>query len=228
MRTAIAIALAWSGLITACLAAPAGAQPPPPPAPQQDSVTGSALDCEGGVCPGGVETSLFQSYTADAHSDPDGTNPSGTMGSDSHVPGAYYTGHLTVTCLSVSGHTAIVGVTGTIRAVTLFWMDGFDLPAGGLMRITDGGGPASGLDTVESHVGVDLEPPYLPIPGPTDCSSFPPGATPVRNVDGGDLVVTDAPTAPVTKADCRDGGWARYGFGNLGQCIAFVERGPTR
>ena len=228
MRTAIA-AIVTSVTLLACIAAPAGARPSPPPPPQQDSVTGSALNC-GGVCPEGTFGSIYQSYTADAHSDPDGTHPSGTMGSYTHVAGEYDTGYLTVTCLSVSGHTAIVGVTGTIRVVTLFWMDGFDLPTGGLMRITDGGvGAASGLDTVESQLATDFDPPYLPVAGPTDCSTFPSGVEPVHNVDGGDLVVTDAPTRPATEGECRDGGWARYGFNNQGQCIAYVERGakPT-
>ena len=30
---------------------------------------------------------------------------------------------------------------------------------------------------------------------------------------------------PETKADCKDGGWADYGFRNQGLCIAFVETG---
>lgn len=33
------------------------------------------------------------------------------------------------------------------------------------------------------------------------------------------------PGDPVTKDDCKDGGWAAYGFENQGQCIAFVETG---
>ena len=28
---------------------------------------------------------------------------------------------------------------------------------------------------------------------------------------------------PETKADCKDGGWADYGFRNQGLCVAFVE-----
>jgi hypothetical protein len=30
---------------------------------------------------------------------------------------------------------------------------------------------------------------------------------------------------PETKADCKDGGWADYGFRNQGLCVAFVETG---
>jgi len=33
------------------------------------------------------------------------------------------------------------------------------------------------------------------------------------------------PVDPVTKDDCKDGGWMAYGFRNQGQCIAFVETG---
>ena len=30
---------------------------------------------------------------------------------------------------------------------------------------------------------------------------------------------------PLTKDDCKDGGWADYGFRNQGQCIRFVNTG---
>jgi hypothetical protein len=30
---------------------------------------------------------------------------------------------------------------------------------------------------------------------------------------------------PVSKTDCADGGWERYGFKNQGQCNRFVETG---
>jgi hypothetical protein len=42
----------------------------------------------------------------------------------------------------------------------------------------------------------------------------------------GDLVVVDAPPAPTSKDQCKNGGYTAYGFKNPGQCIAFVERGP--
>jgi len=44
---------------------------------------------------------------------------------------------------------------------------------------------------------------------------------------GGRLAVDlpEAPADPVTKDDCKDGGWMAYGFRNQGQCIAFVETG---
>jgi len=35
----------------------------------------------------------------------------------------------------------------------------------------------------------------------------------------------EAPVDPVTKDDCKDGGWTAFGFKNQGQCVAFVETG---
>jgi hypothetical protein len=35
----------------------------------------------------------------------------------------------------------------------------------------------------------------------------------------------EAPVDPVTKDDCKDGGWMTYGFRNQGQCVDFVETG---
>lgn len=32
-------------------------------------------------------------------------------------------------------------------------------------------------------------------------------------------------TSPVTKDDCKDGGWETFGFSNQGQCVRFVETG---
>ena len=43
----------------------------------------------------------------------------------------------------------------------------------------------------------------------------------------GDLVVVDAPPSPTSKDQCTNGGYVRYGFKNQGQCVAFVQRGPT-
>jgi len=37
--------------------------------------------------------------------------------------------------------------------------------------------------------------------------------------------VPEAPVDPVTKDDCKDGGWMAFGFKNQGQCVDFVETG---
>ena len=42
----------------------------------------------------------------------------------------------------------------------------------------------------------------------------------------GDLVVVDAPPSPTSKEQCKNGGFASFGFKNQGECVAFVERGP--
>ena len=64
---------------------------------------------------------------------------------------------------------------------------------------------------------------YLDTP---DCAA--PGVTPQLIPTVGDFRVTDAPSVPTTKDQCKDGGWTRYGarFKNQGRCVAFVERGP--
>jgi hypothetical protein len=45
-------------------------------------------------------------------------------------------------------------------------------------------------------------------------------------VVGGDIVVVDAPPLPTSKEQCKQGGYAAFGFTNQGQCVAFVQRGP--
>lgn len=51
--------------------------------------------------------------------------------------------------------------------------------------------------------------------------AFPSGASNV----GYDLTISPASADPQTKDQCRNGGWAAYGFSNQGQCIRFVETG---
>jgi hypothetical protein len=57
-----------------------------------------------------------------------------------------------------------------------------------------------------------------------DCSpSSPTTAAPLIR---GDLKVVDAQPPPTSKAQCVNGGWRQLGFANQGLCIAFVNRGP--
>lgn len=44
-------------------------------------------------------------------------------------------------------------------------------------------------------------------------------------VTGDDTVIYDFDVEPVTKDDCKSGGWADYGFKNQGACIQFVNTG---
>lgn len=51
--------------------------------------------------------------------------------------------------------------------------------------------------------------------------AFPSGASNV----GYDLAISPATADPQNKDQCKDGGWADYGFGNQGHCVSFVETG---
>jgi hypothetical protein len=44
----------------------------------------------------------------------------------------------------------------------------------------------------------------------------------------GDIVVQDAQPFATSQARCTNGGWRDFGdtFGNQGQCVALVQRGP--
>jgi hypothetical protein len=191
----------------------------------EDSVTGTALDCTlPPECPDPPGAGLYWSLTADARSGPAGEAPLGTMVFTERVvggPGAL-TYDTNVTCLSVSGRTAIVGVAGTLtfaRFGIMTWVAGH-------VRVIDGGGPGSGQDTFEFDLTVGpvppFEPPSPPQPGPTDCSTFQQGGTVFSN-DEGDLIVTDAQPFPSSKEQCKNGGWRNYpGFKNQGDCVSFV------
>jgi hypothetical protein len=200
------VARAATGLAMAVLMVavpPATAQ-----APAGDSVTGDLFDRDTGL----------QVFVLDAHSDPSGGNPSGT--SEWHVGGGLGpTWSATVTCLSVSGSTAVIGFSGT-----MFFLG--DLrPTAGLIRVVDGGGPSSALDSFET-AETQGPPNGAPIPGPTDCSSYPSSFTPSDSGvnHSGDITVIDAPPLPITKDQCKNGGWRQYGFKNQGACIALVIR----
>ena len=94
--------------------------------------------------------------------------------------------------------------------------------------------------------------PVTPRPAGTDCPSSPAGLPPGSHirvvalnlgdtsandagVDGyfdnvvvetaGGTTVFDFEAAPTSRDDCKNGGWADYGFRNQGQCIRFVNTG---
>ncbi len=189
-----------------------------------DSVEGTALACrqppDGCLSlPPGQFGTLVR-LTADAHSGPSGESPGGTMTWDERFVGGFSHSATNVTCLSVSGGTAVVGVTG-IRRVTII-AGSIDVTIVGLIRVV--AGPGSGPDTIEFDVEQGLPSPPTPVPpGPTDCSAFP-ASVPLDTADDeGDLVVHDAQALPTSKAQCRNGGWRIYGvFKNQGDCVSFV------
>jgi hypothetical protein len=211
--------------VAVCWAPAAAAQ-----GPAQDSVTGRAANCVSleedlATCPPDLPLSYI-SLTADAVSGPSGQDPAGTMTWIERFVGGGALGETQVSCVSVSGNVAIIGVTGTRTLVGLFGR--IPLMTAGLIRVTDGGGTESGLDSFEFELvqgPFPPSPPGPPLPGPTDCSSFPAGGE-VRHNLGGDLVVYDAPPLPTSKDQCKNGGWQTYRvFKNQGQCVTFVATG---
>jgi hypothetical protein len=179
-------------------------------APAGDSVAGDLFDNYTGL----------QVFVLDVHSDPSGENPTGTLGW--HVGGGLGPSwSATVTCLSVSGSTAVIGFSGRV-----YFMRELS-PTAGLIRVVDGGGPSSALDSFE-WAETQGPPNGAPIPGPTDCSSYPssfaPSGTGVNR--DGDITVIDAPPLPTTNDQCKNGGWRSYGvFNNQGSCVSFVATG---
>jgi hypothetical protein len=176
-----------------------------------DSVKGGMLFLNGGA-----------GANVDARSGPLGENANGAATIES-------TGNFgpkwdwEVTCLNVRGKTAIVGVTGS-EWTGYGW--GETYPSAGLLRIVDGGGNASRLDTLE-FATIEGQQDGPPIPGPTTCSEYPGdygvSSGPHPNEDG-DMVVTDVQPPPSTTQQCDSGGWRTYRFENQGQCDAFVAQ----
>jgi hypothetical protein len=200
----LVVSPALVGVLLLGVSAVVGAQ-----GPTGDSVKGHQFD-------------IPYSFDIDAFSGPSGENPSGVI--SVHLGGGNGTTYrLAVTCLSVTGNQAIIGVSGTVGG-------SLGQGTGGLMRVGDNGGLGSGLDTLALALEFRQGPPDpTPLPGPTTCSEFPTGSGPLQTTSLGDIVVTDAqPPLPTTKNQCKNGGWRHYGstFKNEGQCVAFVQRGP--
>jgi hypothetical protein len=190
---AVGAAFSWAGVSQAQM-------------PTEDSVVAHGFD------PG------FLFLDVEARSGPSGENPSGTV--FFHLGGGFgpnYTAD--VTCLNVTGNTAVIGFFGT-RSIGPF-VD----PVSGLIRVTDGGGPGSRADLFEGP-SEDTIPPVTP---QTDCSTFPTGTGDRFDVFSdptGDIVVTDAQPLPISKDQCKNGGWRTFGvFKNQGDCVSWVATG---
>jgi hypothetical protein len=172
----------------AVIAAPASA------APDEDFVVGTGQFV---VRPFGLPPAVISVFI-DAHSDPLGGNPSGTVNLFFDAP----IFHGPVTCLVVTGNTAIIGFEDEDGMVG-------DLAA----QVVDNSATGS-PDTVTVVSAVD------------GCSIG--TGIPVFPLVSGDFVVHDA--VPLTSKDqCKDGGWRDFSddeghpFKNQGQCVAFVE-----
>lgn len=124
-------------------------------APAGDSVVGSLRD-------GPVY------FDGEARSDPFGGSPTGTVRFE--PIGWAIKWDLSITCLAVTGKSAIGGFIGTISLYphTSAWTR----PIAGLFRAVDGGGPNSGKDSFTARWTIEAEG-YPPVAPPTDCSSFP-------------------------------------------------------
>jgi hypothetical protein len=177
------------GLLLAVIAlAPSAAiaKPAVPPAAGLDTATATG------------DGSQIQDVNISAQSGPTGDSPSG-MGefvvfTDGHVKGP-------VTCLQVTGNTAILNIQD---------QNGFGVVA---VSLTDNGG--NGQDVMSTLGGIGSS------RAPTDCSPFV-GFTEL--LAHGRATVFDAPPSPTSKEQCKDDGWRRFGFSNQGQCIRSVNR----
>jgi hypothetical protein len=143
---------------------------------------------------------IYSSIDINAHSGPSGENPTGTASvSEVVLPGRPPVPVFgPVTCLIVTGNTAVLNYQPQISVGTV------------TVSLTDNGG--NGLD--EFTVGLLQR-------VPTDCSPVVGGIT--ARLDPGRATVIDAQPLPTSKGQCKNGGWARYGFTNQGQCMTFVK-----
>ncbi len=177
------------------------------PAPAYgDSVTGTGTVMLFVTLPEFTGT-LISSFDLDAHSGPSGEDPSGTVS----FPEVGIVDS-PITCLEVRRVTFFGGS---------FLQATMNFPAFGqvTMQISDGGVPDQPVDVVVSQIASPR--------AATDCSPLAFGDTNVRGgVTSGDVVFVDVPPAPISKDQCKDGGWQNFGsfFSSQGDCVAFVER----
>jgi hypothetical protein len=187
-----------TAIVGGALALPSISSAAPPPPPLQDSVSLT-------VAPAVVPAPTFDStiFALNATSGPAGENPSGLVRFDT-VRGFFHLGG-PVTCLAVNGNTATISFPSQMD----FFGDTITVEV-----VDDQPDTWAFADSTE----IDGRP-------PTDCSPLS-GAPEVHRgpLSSGDFTVVDA-QAPTTKDQCRNGGWAQFGFKNQGQCAAFVNDG---
>jgi hypothetical protein len=165
------------------------------------------------VSPGFSPASFLLLFgTFNAVSDPGGANPSGQV-QYSVGAGQRATVRASVTCLSVSGNTAVIGFQGT----RVFFVDPPE-PVSGELWVTDNG-PAAfppGAPSLDTFAGSER----FPSTSPPDCSAPAPPSDRVF----GDIIVTAA--LPASKEQCKDDLWRDFGvFKNQGDCVGFVATG---
>jgi hypothetical protein len=195
-----------------------------------DSVTGilyvTQEDCFEGPPPFPGEPPFVQCFTPnryvfDVQSGPAGENPTGSV---NFVVGERVGLRIdpgSVTCLSVTQNRATIGVN--FRGFAYGPPDRG--PSAALIYVEDNGG--EGLDRIAVE---ELPAGSAPISCP---QSPPPGVTlqPTfsrRFSDDGSVTVVDARPTPTSKDECKNGGYAWFGFQNQGRCVAFVNEQPKR
>jgi hypothetical protein len=165
-------------------------------APTGDSVVGS----------GHVQATDF---TVSIQAGPNGENPTGSL-----ILSGALNFTATPTCLNVSGNAAVGG----------FRIDnGPQAGQGFLASVEDNGPPLNGqpVDTALYTGLLPTPPTTCPAPGdPPPPELLSTGGGPLTS---GDLTVTDAPSLPTSKDQCKHGGWRDFGvFKNQGDCVSFV------
>lgn len=193
-RFLLALVLALASLAVAPGAVTA--KPPPPPS-FLDAATASGDNV---VLD---DFSVFNIHV-EAFSGASGEDPGGLVSFDSIFISEPVTGP--VVCLDVAGSTAVMTVAGPFSS--------FPGVLAFTVKLVDNGG--SGLDRFQYFPVLPEGPQYL------DCRSDPPADF------GGPLtgraVVFDAPPPPSSKSECADGGFARFGFRNQGQCVSYLNQ----
>jgi hypothetical protein len=168
-------------------------------APDGDSVVGTGvIEIPNPLAPG---STVPIDISLDAHSDASGGNPTGTvLVTLTAASLTLYSGP--VTCLAVTGNTAIIGFDDVSSGHVIF-------------EVVDN----SALGTPDTIGLNDAD--------PTGCSlPESPVASPLVY---GDFVVHDALTV-TSKGQCKNGGWRNFTddkgqpFASQGVCIAFVQK----
>lgn len=144
-----------------------------------------------------------------ARSSPGGQNASGTASFSNTFSGP-------VTCLSVTGSDQGGGTSASPTTAVLNFLQTNPPFAGSVITIqlVDNGG--NGADTISisspnAHASADCSPLLA--------------ANTEATLNNGRATVIDAPSAPTSKAQCKNGGWRDFPqFKNQGQCVAFVRR----
>jgi hypothetical protein len=183
-----------------------------------DSVVGSGSAEDRFVANGQIGCCQY-AYTLDAHSGPGGEAPGGTVavqffGRDT-LPYSF-SGH--VSCLSVSGTKAVIGVV-VDQSDSEF---GPAVGQGVTLFATDTHAPVTGSFSDREPPDADRFTVHLTQSG---CPAFPtsPAFDDLYYVFNGDIAIHDA-QPPATYAQCRQAGWVGYGYASHAQCIDAVHQ----